>query len=182
MRAPGKPPLAVTSDAAVKAAVEALRGLSGKAVLEIFLQLPELPAPVRRAVMTEMGRSPQREQRDQGDGWTAMLQVMVSAFEARLRHNRSRPHGGAHGAALERVGQYAGMSSDSLKRRFARHKERGPAFSPKALIEGWLAAVTAVKDDRAALQAFLDQVVSSAPSLGAAVERHLMSKRSVRSG
>jgi hypothetical protein len=170
------------SDAATKTAVEALRGLSGNAVLEIFLQLPELPAPVRRAVMAELGRSPQREKRDQGDGRTAFLWVMINAFEAQLRHNRSRPRGGVRRAAVERVARYAGLSPEGLRRRLSRHKKRGPAFSPKALMEGWLAAVTAVKDDPAALQVFLDQVDVSARSLGTAVERHLIrSKRSARS-
>jgi hypothetical protein len=73
------------------------------------------------------------------------------------------------------------MSPESLKRRFARHNKRGPEFSAKALIEEWLAGVTAVKENPAALQAFLDQVDLSARSLGAAVERHLMGKRSARS-
>ena len=148
-----------------------------KAELEALLKQPWPPPRVRLAVMVELGRSLQRENRDQGDGRTAILQVMISAFEAQLRRDRIRPRGGVHRAAVARVAQYAGMSPESLKRRFARHKKRGPEFSALALIEGWLAGVTAVKDDPAALQAFLDQVKSSAVSLGVAVERHLMGKR-----
>jgi hypothetical protein len=116
------------SDEAIKAearaAFAALLVWSGsEAVLEALMELPGLPASVRRAVMKELGRSPQREQRHSEEALSAVLVLMIKMYEEQMRRDGDRPRGGIHRAAVAKVAQLVELPPESLERRLRRHKK-----------------------------------------------------------
>jgi hypothetical protein len=112
------------SDADIKAAFAALLIWSGpEAVLEALLELPGLPAAVRRTVMKELGRSPQREQRYEEEARTAVYALMIRSYEEHMRRDRIRPRGGIYRAAVAKVAEMAELSPESLEKRLRRHRK-----------------------------------------------------------
>jgi hypothetical protein len=133
--------------------------------------------------MAELGRSPQREKRNSESGRTAMLLIAVQAYEGQMRRSRSRPRGGIHHAAVERVAQHAGLTYDALERRLKRHGQRARrgslVLSMVSLLQELVTQAEWLLKEKnlPAIGDLAEQLNSSAASLGAAIARALEARR-----
>jgi hypothetical protein len=95
-----------------------------RTLYKALLGLAWLPPRIRREVMAELGRSPQREKRNVEEARTLVLQKMVRDCEARIKRDGRQPRGGRHCAALEEIAQAYGLTAETLEKRFRRLKAR----------------------------------------------------------
>jgi hypothetical protein len=98
------------------------RGVDTQVALEMLLWQRWLPPRVRRAVMAELGRSLQRENRDRESRRTELARVWILAIEGRMRRDRIQPRGGVHCAAVEAVAQEMQLTVEALRQRLKRRK------------------------------------------------------------
>jgi hypothetical protein len=91
-------------------------------VHEALLELKGLEPEIRRPVLNALGRSQQDENHSAEVGRTAVYRWMVDVKVAEMRDRGERPRAGRRNAAIEAVAKAAGITPESLQRRFDRHR------------------------------------------------------------
>jgi hypothetical protein len=90
---------------------------------EALLKVEWLPSTIRRAAMSELGLSLQKQKRQVENARTQTLKFLVDECKARMRRNGERPRGGIHDAAVAEVAARQGMKAEALKQRITRLKK-----------------------------------------------------------
>jgi hypothetical protein len=91
---------------------------------EALLRIPWLAPEVRYAVTRKLGLSLREEQARIEHARAVTLQFMIDEAKTRMRHNKERPEGGIHEAAVAEIARIQGLSIGALKRRIARANAR----------------------------------------------------------
>lgn len=88
-----------------------------KHFLEALLDIPWLEPEIRRAVMKQLGRSPQAENKAEATGWKQVMERLINEVEAKVQEKTGKR---SRGAVRERIADRTGANSESLRKRLQR--------------------------------------------------------------